>query len=371
MKLSEHTRSPVTDARIERQWAALEERLPHGNMAPRRSARMLALLSMLGLAATAGVAALMLALSAARTPLPPGARIESAKAEVAVGLEDGSRVQLAPESQLRLLVNEESAVQLELAEGSAHFDVSHQKRRMFAVKVGAAEIRVIGTRFRVLREETAEGMRVSLRVQEGIVEVRRSDLDADEPRRVRAGETWSALLPGSIKAVAPVAAKPSANENGSKAASGQPEPATAPSVAPSQPAPRSVEIEQAAPSRASASELFRRASVARRAGRMQDAATEYAELLERFPKDSRAGLSAFELGRLRMDALGNPRGAIEALELAVHGRSPSSFHEDALARIVIAYDALAQTESCKNARQRYLARYPGGVHAVALSQRCK
>jgi predicted TPR repeat methyltransferase len=51
---------------------------------------------------------------------------------------------------------------------------------------------------------------------------------------------------------------------------------------------------QPAESRAqSVRELFLRANVARRAGRMQDAADAYAEVLKRFPRDSRAGVSAF------------------------------------------------------------------------------
>jgi hypothetical protein len=71
-----------------------------------------------------------------------------------------------------------------------------------------------------------------------------------------------------------------------------------------------------------------------------------------------------------MDALSNPRGAIEALERSLHGASTASFHEDALARIVIAHDALGEHESCRKVRERYLARYPSGVHAIALAQRC-
>jgi hypothetical protein len=104
---------------------------------------------------------------------------------------------------------------------------------------------------------------------------------------------------------------------------------------------------------------------------MREAADGYEKLLERFPRDARAGLSAFELGRLRMDALGDPAGAIEALERALRSRRTSSFQEDALARIVMARDALAENELCKKARARYLAKYPSGVHAASLAQRCQ
>jgi hypothetical protein len=104
---------------------------------------------------------------------------------------------------------------------------------------------------------------------------------------------------------------------------------------------------------------------------MRDAADAYADLLARHPGDARAGLSAFELGRIRMDALDDHAGAIQALERALAAGSNASFHEDALARIVVASDALGRGDACRKARARYLERYPDGVHANALAARCR
>lgn len=103
---------------------------------------------------------------------------------------------------------------------------------------------------------------------------------------------------------------------------------------------------------------------------MQEAADAYAELLERHRDDARAGLAAFELGRIRMDALHEGNGAIEAFQQALSLSPSAAFHEDALARIVIALDAAGDAERCRQARERYLSRYPGGVHAAALATRC-
>jgi hypothetical protein len=81
-------------------------------------------------------------------------------------------------------------------------------------------------------------------------------------------------------------------------------------------------------------------------------------------------LSAFELGRLRMDRLGDAAGAISALERAVALNVGPTFREDALARLVTAYAAQGNAAACARARDRYLASYPSGVHAGAVAGRC-
>jgi tetratricopeptide (TPR) repeat protein len=116
--------------------------------------------------------------------------------------------------------------------------------------------------------------------------------------------------------------------------------------------------------------LFKRASLARRSGQTHEAADFYAELLRRFPDDSRAGLAAFELGRIRMDALAQPKAAVEAFVTALQIAPRATFREDALARIVVANDQLGAREACQVARDRYLRDFPNGVHTLALAVRC-
>jgi transmembrane sensor len=374
-RLADHVRARASEARIERQWAALDQAGLPGPLPAGRSRwrAVLALTSVAALTAAAGA----VWLQTTRAPaLPVGALVESAETKVAVQLEDGSRVELSPRAQLRLLKNQKREVRLELRGGRARFAVAHDRTRPFEVEAGSAEIRVVGTRFELGRSRESGGERVDVAVSEGVVEVRRAG--EREVRTLRAGERWSALLSSSPqaqrKAAEPEPASVSAEPPELDAPDGALDPAA---ELPALPADVDAEAERSPGSRGAAAReraaarVFERANLARRAGRMRDAADGYAELLARYPRDRRAGLSAFELGRIRMDALSDPRGAIEALERAAAAGATASFHEDALARMVVAYDAEGRREACRKARERYLERYPSGVHAHVLSGRCR
>jgi len=368
-KLAEHVRAHTTAARVERQWAALEHAGLPGAL-PLRARRVRWIAAGLSIGAIAA-AALFLRASAS---LPAGALVESAQAEVAVQLDDGSRVELSPESQLRLLENQSGAVALELRSGTARFHVKHDRARRFQVQAGPIEVRVIGTRFELTRKREPGGVLARVAVSEGVVEVRRRD-DRDAVQRIRAGESWSALVPDAAPSPPAPSQRPARAVEPAQANAPLPaadgdalEPREEPLAA--GPDEAGDERSEATPQRG-ASAVFRRASLARRAGRMQEAADAYAELLARYPDDARAGLSAFELGRIRMDALDDTAGAIQALERAVAAGRGASFHEDALARIVVASDALGRGDACRKARERYLVGYPAGVHAHALAARCR
>jgi len=202
--LRDHLRAPVDEARLERQWSALNERgLPGAAHGGRR--RLVWVLS--GALAMAAIGALALQLRntheapapragkaatpAAPAQLPIGAVLASDETEVAVQLSDGSRVALAPRAQMRVRSNRPKVVELELQEGSARFDVVHDTARTFAIRIADAEVYVLGTRFDVQRQERAAGTFVRVSVTEGVVEVRRNA----EVARIRAGETWSATFP--------------------------------------------------------------------------------------------------------------------------------------------------------------------------------
>ena len=116
--------------------------------------------------------------------------------------------------------------------------------------------------------------------------------------------------------------------------------------------------------------LFEQGNAARRLGRLREAAEIYAELVARYPRDRRAALSAFELGRIRMDSLGDVKGATEALERALKLDARRAFAEDALARLVLAQETLGDRKACESARSRYLSRYPDGIHSQHVTTRC-
>jgi hypothetical protein len=71
-----------------------------------------------------------------------------------------------------------------------------------------------------------------------------------------------------------------------------------------------------------------------------------------------------------MDVLSDTKGATQAFGEALRRAKRAGFREDALARLVIAHDALGEREACLRARANYLAQYPAGVHLTAIGLLC-
>lgn len=188
-------------------------------------------------------------------------------------LADGSRVRVAPASSAR--VEESSAgVRVELEQGTVSVDVAKQASgRSFEVHAAVYRFVAIGTSFSV----SASGERIELDVREGGVAVLEGP---SEIARVGAGEHWS------------------------------PPPATLSPTKPKAPPAR--------PPRASASDVD--CLTLARERRTLDA--ESCFLAQAKGTGLAAELSLIELARLRSDVLGDPAGAIAALE-AYRARFPS------------------------------------------------
>jgi len=393
-RLSNAVHPEVTESRVTRQWATIERRLPrrpgHG---PVWYASVVALPLL---------AAGIYWFTARSTPVPTtGTVIESASTPVTVTLRDGSTLALDAQTRLRLLRDEPQDVDVELANGKTTFDVTHVGGRAFRVHAGLVLVKVLGTRFEVAKNARKEGTHIQVAVARGVVEVQRQDATGGV-RRLSAGETWSALIPSRSVAQPQAAQAPATGSRtlgpGNQAKPVEIRPATAPPAqapvnelrpdmfAPEHSPPamrddrrlgreekRNARARAAAQARERAigsADLFKRANLARRTGQTRDAADAYAELLRRYPDDSRAGLVAFELGRIRMDALAQPKAAVEAFVLALRTSPRASFREDALARIVFATDQVGENETCRTARERYMKDFPNGVHAGTLVSRC-
>lgn len=339
--------SGLDDARVERLWQGVGRRL---EARPARARWVLAL----GTVVVAAGVALFLSLGSLPTAAdPPTARVgllEATETPVQQALDDGSRLELKARSRVTLRSNRPTAVALELSRGEVSCDVSHRSGRTFTVAAAGLEVRVVGTRFSVKAEPASGGSRVDVRVHEGTVEVRRVG-EASLLARVGAGQTWS-HVPELARLVADAPPLPDVQP---------PSPPAAP-VASSAAA-----AERAGPT---ARDLFEKAGAQRRAGDAAGAARAYEELLREHPRDARAGLAAFELGRLRMDRLGDSAGAIGALERAISLGVSTSFREDALARLVVAYSSQGNSAACARARDGYLRSYPHGVHATAVAASC-
>jgi len=182
--------------------------------------------------------------------------------------------------------------------------------------------------------------------------------------RVAAGQSWvqDAELAAEKPATAPPVAPPSSEPPSPEPDRNEPES--------SEPAKPDAPLPSAVPGVPSGRELFEKAAESRRAGDATAAAHAYEELLRLHPGDGRASLAAFELGRLRMDRLGDLPGAIAALERAVAMKIGPSFREDALARLVSIYASQGNLAACRRARDRYSSSYPAGVHRAAVATRC-
>lgn len=342
----------VGEARVERLWRGVERRV---EKSPARAWRWLLLGTALTGAAAAGLfwfeTARSAGSAAAERAVLSDAKLQTKSDELSVTLGDGSLVKLASQSEVRVQGSRSSAIVLSLARGELSCDVTHRDDRKFTVRAGDVEVRVVGTRFSVKRT-SAGGGRVEVSVTRGVVEVqsaRRPGVIA----RVAAGQNWL-------------------ESSGEPLARAEPPAVTAVRATGSEPEPPKHEAAPVAsvPTVPSARELFEKAAESRRAGDAAAAARAYEELLRLHPGDPRASLAAFELGRLRMDRLGDRAGAIAALERAVALQVGPTFREDALARLVSVYAAQGSFQACQRARDRYLASYPGGVHAAAVSTRC-
>ncbi len=261
-------------------------------------------------------------------------------------LADGSHARLLPGATLRILDTAPAHARTRLVGGSAVFDVVHDPARLFVVEAGDCEIHVLGTRFEVTVDHEGPVTHTSVTVYRGAVRVVQS---GETQAVLRSGETWRQPLNPTPPADA-LPFRPVADATGKAS---PPPPATT-----------------SKPNKDSASALFDRADAARLRGEHAQAAALFDELRRTYPAHALSGLAAFELGRIRLDALHDARGAAEALTSALTLAPGAPFREDVEARRVEAYQALGALDACRAAQESYLARYPRGPHADVVRRRC-
>jgi TolA-binding protein len=362
-RLAHHVRVDLSEDRVDRLWGGVSARLG----APRPRWGWLWPSVAATAAATAAITIAVVRARSFQGPAPivaaatsawEGAQLQTAADAVSVTLVDGSNLKVEPRSRVEMRERTPSSLKLVLGRGRIACDVTHREGRSFVVAAGGVEVRVVGTRFSVANEDAEGGTRVEVRVERGAVEVRGAGPDA-EVVRVAAGHSWSQVTKTE--------------------ALGEREPEAAPEVEaetdatrPAAPAAKTHAVARAAhPAAGDARALFEQARDQWRAGKMEDAARTYQALLSSHPRDPRAGLAAFELGRLRMDRLNDMPGAVQALEQAVALAPGAELREDALARLVAAAAAAHDHPRCARARTRYLTEYPAGVHHRTVSATCE
>jgi hypothetical protein len=207
-------------ARVERGvWAQLDAERPAGSPppGPRRWWLVAA-----PLAAAAAVAVLLIAVRRAPTALDEPARVVTGAAPSSVLFGD-SHIELDAATAL-VMRHEADRPTVTLERGAAWFTVAPRLARpAFIVRAGDAMVRVVGTRFRVLRSEE----RIAVEVDHGLVDVNFRGREV----AIGGGQRWSSDAPGRIIATA---VPPPANEPVPPAAPATAAPAPA---APAAPAP--------------------------------------------------------------------------------------------------------------------------------------
>jgi transmembrane sensor len=351
-RLASYMEPEIDEKRIDRVWAAVSA----------NPVRVWPVWRFAALAGVAAAAAVLLLVLRAPAPAFPAAGwvVESSAASNTVTLSDGTRATLHDAARLRWDRIQADRIEATVERGPVAFDVRHDGSRAFVVHAAGVDLVDRGTRFIV----DVEGNVVSVSVQEGQVEVTRGGARTGVLSR---GDTWTNGTPAVQMPAGPSA--PGGTASPATPGSLPSDEPTTPPAPPTAPAP-DTPIKAPESQGATPQELLQTANDARLAGRAKDAASAFDLLRRRYRNDPRAGLAAFELGRLRLDSLGDPSGAAEALADAVALAPSGPFREDADARLVEAFDRMHNARRCAAARHAYLARYPGGLHAAAVAARC-
>ena len=235
--------------------------------------------------------------------------------------------------------------------GSARFDVVPNHERSFEVHAGDVLVRVLGTAFVV--ERSGPGARVS--VERGRVRV-----------SWPGGET--VLGVGEGGEFPPVAAA-------------LPEPSGVPVESIALAAPRiwrdlarrgqyaqAFAALRQTPNdvRDEPQDLLLAADVARLSSHPAQAVAPLRKVSQRYPKDPRAPVAAFTLGRVLLDELGRASEAAAAFALAERLGPSGPLAGDALAREAEALKRAGQTSQALSVAQKYVSLHPDGRHAAAM-----
>ena len=259
-------------------------------------------------------------------------------------LADGSTI--LPEGSatvIRKTIETGEDVLYELEAGGASFDVARRPSRTFRVHAGPVTVQVIGTKFRVRREDTRSRItvdrgRVLVSWWGGSRELGVGEEGTFPPDRADGADGAGHLIP-----------TPPAHVDG---------PAKRPAVG-------GISFDRT-PAPSGPGVLFARADRARLEGRPEAAIASLREIVDRFPHDPHAPMAAFTVGRLLLESQGKPQQAAVAFGQARNLAHGGPLGEDALAREVEALHAAGDTGTARERADLYRRLFPNGprLHAV-------
>lgn len=341
--------------RAEPAWDALREQRVLARVKEVREARARArrvrrrALAAGGVLAVAGMIALAwIAPGEAPAPEEPRALAPAEPEGGRLTLADGSEVELGANAHVEVVAQSARAVMIAQSAGEVRYRVSHRPERAFVVSAADVEIRVRGTRFVVRMGADA----VEVDVEEGRVEVTRagasSMLIAGDALRVSAGELASAAPDTSAPAVA--RADERAEEPRIERTQPMPRPRATPG-APREPTPPAPSMEA----------LLAEADLARRAGRLDEAARALRAAIIAHGGDPRVSTALFSLARVERRR-GRDAAAAQAFERAYAADPDAVLAEDALAEAAVSWAACGRADRAHADAARYLERFPSGEY---------
>lgn len=357
--IKSHLESPIDASSVARIRAAVAMR--------ERRSRMWRRPAIIAGVAMVAAAVVALGVFAARDDVRPqpltidGAPLSTleARAERRVVFDDGSAILLGPGARVVPRINDGRELVLDLQRGRVELDVRPHGERRWMVDARWATVEVVGTRF-----EVALGQRrVRVAVQRGEVIVRGEHVPG-RVRHLRAGRALVVEVQGEpvvTSEVSPAAPRAAPVEER------RPAPDEAPPTSELATEPRAPgRPEPTAPPADRVGELLRVADTARADGRAAEAASALSALLQHHASDPRAPMAAFSLARLRLDVLGQPEAALEAINLALRLGLPPSIREDARARRVEALARSRHVEEARLAAEAFLIEYPESPRAASV-----
>lgn len=276
-------------------------------------------------------------------------------------LADGSVASLIGEhSELSILENTATRVDLKLLAGRAQFDVVKNRARDFVVEAGEYHVTVVGTVFAVEHFER----HVEVSVVEGTVRVE----GPTGTRVLTTGEEASFEASGETAKLE----QPAPAEGGPRALHKKARPGDRPSW-------RSLSkngdydaayalISQGTEVDNDPAALMDAADAARLSGHPAGAVKYLERVLKEHRNSPVAPLAAFTLGRVYLDHLGQPRSAADSFALARRLAPAGSLAQDALAREVESLSKGGDEREANVKAKEYLRDYPKGrrLRAVQL-----
>jgi transmembrane sensor len=265
---------------------------------------------------------------------------------------DGSTITAEAGTRVVPLAASERDVVLELSRGTAHFSIKPNGPVRWIIETGNASVEVVGTVFSLVRSPD----RVDVRVSRGAVLVRSEGLET-RVRRLEAGGTLSLRVPGR-NAASVALPEPAAKKMASM---------SEPSI--SEPIGRSATASGGSggtppkpEGRLSADALLVRADEARLANDTERARHWLGLFLERFPRDARAGVSAFTLAGLEARAGASPRHQVAAFRRALELSTSAMLREDCYLRLIEAEVLTLDRKSARKTLAEYRREFPQGRH---------